>query len=55
MFDVLIIERDQSRWEWRVCHRDGTTIMNGFESTRRAAKHSGDRALFTLLASGWDR
>jgi len=55
MFEVLIIERSPSRWEWRVCDRHGTTIMNGFENTRPAAKYKGDRALFILLASSWDR
>jgi hypothetical protein len=53
MLDVVISDRGSTRWEWRVCDRLGTTIMNGFESSRRAAKYRGDRALFALLASGW--
>jgi hypothetical protein len=53
MLEVVIAERSPSKWEWRVCDRNGTTIINGFESTHRAAKYKGDRALFTLFASGW--
>jgi hypothetical protein len=53
MLEVVIFERSPSKWEWRVFDRHGTTIINGFEGTRRAAKYKGDRALFILLASGW--
>jgi len=52
---VVITEFSPSKWEWRVCDRRGATIMNGFEGTRRAAKYGGDRALFLLLASGWNQ
>jgi hypothetical protein len=55
MLEVVIFERSPSKWEWRVCNRHGATILNGFECTRRAAKCKGDRALFILLASGWDQ
>jgi hypothetical protein len=55
MFEVMITQRSPSKWEWRVCDRHGTTIMNGFEGTRRAAKFKGDRALFILLAFAWDQ
>ena len=46
MLEVLITKRCPTKWEWRVCDRQGATIMNGFESTRRAAKYRGYRALF---------
>jgi hypothetical protein len=55
VLEVLITKRRPTKWEWRVCDRYGTTIMGGFESTRRAAKYRGYRALFHLLAFGWDR
>jgi hypothetical protein len=55
VLEVLITKQSPTKWEWRVCDRQGATIMNGFESTRRAAKCRGYRALFHLLAFGWDR
>jgi hypothetical protein len=55
VLEVITTERSPTKWEWRVCDRQGTIIMNGFESTRRAAKYKGNRALFHLLAFGWDR
>ena len=55
LFEVLITELSPAKWEWRVCYRYGTTIMGGFERTRLSAKYRGNRALFHLLASGWDR
>jgi len=53
LFEVQIVERSPTKWEWRVCDRYGTTIVGGFESTQLAAKYRGNRALFLLLASGW--
>jgi len=55
VLEVVITELSPNKWEWRLYDRHGTTMMNGFEGTRRAAKYSGDRALFMLLASGWDQ
>ena len=55
VLEVLITKQSPTKWEWRVCDRQGATIMNGFGSTRRAAKYRGYRALFHLLAYGWDR
>jgi hypothetical protein len=55
VLEVLITKQSPTKWEWRVCDRQGATIMNGFESTRLAAKYRGYRALFQLLAFGWDR
>jgi hypothetical protein len=54
VLEVLITERCPTKWEWRVCDRQGATIMNGGESTRRAAKYRGYRALFYLLGFGWN-
>jgi hypothetical protein len=48
MFD-LEIRRVRKRWEWRVYHRHGTTLMRG--RARRDAKYRAYRALFLLLAS----
>lgn len=53
MFEVVIINRSPNRWEWLVYNRDGIPIVKGWERTRAAAKYQGERALFTLLASGW--
>jgi hypothetical protein len=53
VLDVVITERSPTRWEWRVCDRQGSTIIGGFESTRPAAKYNGNRALFLLLSTGW--
>jgi hypothetical protein len=55
VLEVIITKRSQTKWEWCVRDRQGATIMNGSESTRRAAKYRGYRALFHLLAFGWDR
>jgi hypothetical protein len=55
VLEVLITKQCPTKWEWRVCDRQGTTIRNGFETTRRAARYRGYRALFHLLAFGWDR
>src|SRR6202048_4729748 len=55
VLEVLITERRPTKWEWRVCDRDGGTIMGGFESTRPAAKYRGNRALFHLLSTGCAR
>jgi hypothetical protein len=55
VLEVLITKRCQTKWEWRVCDRQGVTIMNGSESSRRAARYRSYRALFHLLAFGSDR
>ena len=49
MFEVVIEKRSQFRWEWRVCDRDGKTLVYGSEETRNAARYRGERALFELL------
>jgi hypothetical protein len=53
VLEVLITERSPTKWEWRVCDCQGTTIMGGFERIRPAAKYRGNRALFLLLSTGW--
>jgi hypothetical protein len=55
VLEVIITKRSPTKWEWRVCDRQGATLMNGSESTRRAATYRGYRALFHLLAFGWER
>jgi hypothetical protein len=49
MFEVVIIERGPTRWEWQVCNRDGVQIVHGREKTRAEARYQGNRALFSLL------
>lgn len=51
MFDVAIIKCRPTKWEWQVRDREGTILMRGWETSRRAAKYRGDRALFLLLAA----
>jgi hypothetical protein len=53
MFEVVIIERGPTHWEWQVCDRDGLQIVQGREKTRAEARYQGNRALFSLLASPW--
>jgi hypothetical protein len=53
MFEVVIIERGPTHWEWQVCKNAGVQIMQGREKTRAEARYQGNRALFSLLASGW--
>jgi hypothetical protein len=55
MFEVMIIKRCQTKWEWRVCDSRGTVRKQGWERARWVAKHRGERALFLLLAAGLDR
>jgi hypothetical protein len=53
MFEVVIIERGPTLWEWQVLDRGGVPIMNGREKKRADARYQGYRALFGLLAVGW--
>lgn len=41
------------RWEWQITF-DGEIIANGFEREKRVASFEGNRALFKLLAAGWN-
>ena len=50
MFEVFIIERGPTHWEWQVQDREGVPITNGREKSRANAKYQGNRALFSLLA-----
>jgi hypothetical protein len=45
----VLAKRGRTRWEWRVCDRNGNVIMHGLEFTRAAAKYKGERALFLFL------
>ena len=53
MFEVVIVQRGATRWEWQVWNRDGVQMMQGREKTRAEARYQGNRALFSLLAIGW--
>jgi hypothetical protein len=53
MFEVTIIKRTQTKWEWRVYDGKGTIRKHGWERARRVAKYRGERALFLLLAAGF--
>lgn len=53
MFEVVIIQRGPTRWEWQVWNCDGVQMMRGREKTRAEARYQGNRALFRLLAIGW--
>jgi len=49
MFEVVVEERSQVRWEWRVRDRAGEILVYGSEASRKAARYRGERALFQLL------
>jgi hypothetical protein len=49
MFEIVFI--GQSPTKWQVRNLAGTTIMFGFEKTRRAARYQAERGLFLLLAA----
>jgi hypothetical protein len=53
MFEVVLIKRNRTMWEWQVCDRKGAVVMHRLEKNRRAAKYRGDRSLFLLLGAGW--
>jgi len=48
IFEVVLNKRGR-KWRWRVCTTEGTVVMQGSESDRRAGKYQADRALFLLL------
>jgi hypothetical protein len=37
MFEVIIIERGPTHWEWQVCKSDGVLLMQGRAKTRAEA------------------
>jgi hypothetical protein len=51
MFEIVVIGHGPTKWEWQVRNLAGTTIMFGFEKTRRAARYQAERGLFLLLAA----
>jgi hypothetical protein len=51
MFELVVINRNQDKWEWQVRDSRGKTIMLGCEKTREAARYQVQRALFLLLLS----
>jgi len=48
IFEVDLKKRGR-KWRWCVSTTNGTVVMQGFESTRPAAKYQADRAFFLLL------
>ena len=54
MFEVIITkcECSPTEWEWRVCDTSDRPLMLGWQKSRTDAKYEGEKALFTLLASG---
>jgi hypothetical protein len=49
MFEVVIVNRSRSKWEWQLRDQKGRVILGGVEKTRQAAKYAGERALFFIL------
>ena len=49
MFELTTRKRGRTRWEWRVCDSTGRAIMQGWETSRPAARYKAERALFLLL------
>ncbi len=45
----VVISRRRKLWQWRVCDRFGTVIMEGREKSRVGARYQSARALFLLL------
>lgn len=50
VFDVVLKARRRT-WVWSVCTPEGDVVMQGSDTSRRAAKYKADRALFLLLLS----
>jgi hypothetical protein len=53
MLEVVVTADQPPRWEWQV-RSNGTMIANGFADEREKAKFEGNRAMFLLLAAGWN-
>jgi hypothetical protein len=49
MFELTTRKRGRTRWEWRVCDSTGRAIMQGWQTSRAAARYKAARALFLLL------
>jgi hypothetical protein len=53
LLEVSITPDLPPRWEWHVtCN--GETIANGFENGQSEARFEGHKAMFLLLAAGWN-
>jgi hypothetical protein len=53
MLEVTVTSDRLPLWEWQVvCN--GEMIANGFEDERKEARFEGQRAMFLLLAAGWN-
>jgi hypothetical protein len=45
----VVTSRRRRLWQWRVCDRSGTVMMEGQEKSRVGARYHSARALFLLL------
>jgi hypothetical protein len=53
MLEVSVMLDRPPRWEWQVTS-NGEMIANGFEDGQVKAKFEGYKAMFLLLAAGWN-
>jgi hypothetical protein len=53
MLEVTVTLNRPPRWEWQVVS-NGEMIANGFEDGQIEARVEGQRAMFLLLAAGWN-
>ena len=51
MFEVVIIERGLTHWEWQVCNSDGVEIMRGREKTRAEARYQATELYFACWSA----
>ena len=51
LLEVVLIDRGRRGWDWQVRDQAGTVLHAGREKTRLAAKYTGERTLFQVLAS----
>lgn len=53
MLEVVLVDQGRRGWAWEVRDQSGTTLVKGKTKARKEAKYQRDRALFHLLATGW--
>jgi hypothetical protein len=51
VFEVALKKRRRTTWRWCVSTIDGDAVIEGWQSSRSAAKYNANRALFQLLLS----
>jgi hypothetical protein len=55
MLEMKLIDRARKGWDWEVRNQTGALMAHGRQKTRLAARYQAERALFQLLAIGWNR